>query len=474
MSGDLIISGGGSTEVATETLLSQQQHLDLLSTELNGCLARLRAIDGHVTRARLRAVDAPLSSMRAETAMADAHDALHSARDRAKSLADGLKNAASAYGDAEAAADNWARQLGETVAYQLGSWMPLAGVVALPLLVPAALTAAGAFAGVWAFTPESSRKKAVNEWIRANKGLLSDPRFVSILRVAVSSSDDFGEGLVHLPEPLGEILGDGGLGILGVGSSAAVVVGVAGTAGVLKETPVSTTLASRQEGAPPPTGLEQRVERIPTGGSQIRIDRYSQPGAPDRFEVYLGGTIDGSVVAGSEPWDMTSNLTGVAGGTAGSLEAAKQAMKDAGINASTPVTFTGYSQGGLLSAQLAASGDYDTRGLVTFGGPAGGVSVPHDIPYVALEHADDLVPATGGVWKSSDPLLVTRTVYADQPYTGPLVVPAHELPNYQETARIADASNEQRLATMRATLGEFSQGTTPVDTSYYHAVRIDP
>jgi hypothetical protein len=100
--------------------------------------------------------------------------------------------------------------------------------------------------------------------------------------------------------------------------------------------------------------------------------------------------------------------------------------------------------------------------------------VPHDIPYVALEHADDLVPATGGVWKSSDPLLVTRTVYADQPYTGPLVVPAHELPNYQETARIADASDEQRLATMRATLGEFSQGTTPVDTSYYHAVRIGP
>ena len=115
--------------------------------------------------------------------------------------------------------------------------MPLAGVVALPLLVPAALTAAGAFAGVWAFTPESSRKKAVNEWIRANKGLLSDPRFVSFVRLAVSSADDFGEGLVHLPEPLGQILGDGGLGILGVGSSAAVVVGVAGTAGVLKRRP---------------------------------------------------------------------------------------------------------------------------------------------------------------------------------------------------------------------------------------------
>lgn len=474
MSGDLVISGGGSVEVATAVLLSQQQHLHHLTTELNGCLTRLRAIDGLVTRARLRAADAPLSSMRAETAMTDAHGALRSARDRAGSLADKLQQAASAYGNAEAAADTVTRQLSSMIAYQIGTWLPLIGLTALPILVPGALTAAGTFAGVWAVIPESTRMKAVNEWIRANKGPLSDPRFVSMLRLAVSSSDDFGEGLVRFPEPLGAILGDGGLGILGVGSSAAVVVGAAGTAGMLRETPVNTTLASTKEGAAPPTGLEERVKRIPTGENQIRIDRYSQPGAPDRYEVYLGGTIDGSLTAGTEPWDMTSNLAGVAGGNAGSLVATRQAMALAGIDSTTPVTFTGYSQGGLLSAELAASGDFDTRGLVTFGGPAGQVAVPHDIPYVALEHADDLVPATGGVWKSSEPLLVTRTVYADQPYTGELIIPAHELSNYRETASVADASDEQRLATMRNTLGGFSEGTTRVQTSYFHAVRTGP
>lgn len=474
MSGDLVISGGGSSEVATATLLSHQQHLDHLTDELRACIGRLRTIDARVSPARLRAADAPLSSMRAEQAMADAYDGLNSARSRAESLAEGLKAAATAYGNAEAMEERAARALSSTIAHQLGEWLPLVSTVALPVLLPGALTAAGSFAAVWALTPGSTRSTVIGEWMRANKSVLRDPRFVGLVRLAVSSADDFGEGLMHLPEPLGKLLGDDGLGVLGVSSSAAVVIGVAGAAGALKETPVQTSLVSTRQGAPPPTGLEQRAERIPTAGNQIRIDKYSQAGAPDRFEVYLGGTLDGSVVATGEPWDMTSNLTGVAGGNAGSLVAARQAMALAGVDASTPVTFTGYSQGGLLSAQLAASGDYDTRGLVTFGGPAGAVSVPHNIPYLAVEHADDFVPATGGVWKSSDPLLITRTVYDNQQYQGDAVLPAHELSNYRETARLADASDEQRLTGALGSLEQFSSGATRVSTSYYHAVRIGP
>ncbi|MEO7123802.1 MAG: hypothetical protein ABI400_11930 [Lacisediminihabitans sp.] len=475
MSDDITVSGGGSVEVATATLLSQRQHLRQLSAELNRCLTKLRAIDAQVTRARLQAVSAPLSAMRAETAMADAQNTLRSARDRAASLSDRLNQAALMYGEAENVADALARQLSSIFAYQLGTWLPLLTISALPFVLPGALTSVGIVAGVWAFTPEDTRKKSTEQWINDNKVLLSDPRFVSLVRLAVSSSDDFGEGLVHFPEPLGEMLGDSGLGILGVGSSAAVVVGVAGVAGLLKETPVTVSSSKPKDGKPPPSGLAERAARIPTGSSQIRIDKYSQLGGePYRYEVYLGGTRDFSLTAGTEPWDMTSNLTGVAGGSEGSLEATRQAMKAAGIRSTTPVTFTGYSQGGLVAAQLAASGDYDTRGLVTFGGPAGGVSVPHDIPYVALEHADDLVPATGGVWKSSDPVLVTRTVYGDHPYTGEAIVPAHELSNYRATARMADASDEQRLASLRNVLSDFAAGTTNVETSYFHAVRTTP
>lgn len=471
VSDDITVSGGGSTEVATAALLSQQQHLEQLANEVRACETRLRAIDGRLSRARLRAADAPLSAMRAERAMVDAREALRSSRDRADTLADGIARAATAYRNAEATIDAWARQLSATIGYQLGFWSPLAGALALPVLLPGALATAGALGVGWLITPEARREKTMSEWMGANKGVLSDPRFVSFVRLAVSSSDDFGEGVLHLPQPLAEVLGDGGLGILGVGSSAAVVVGLAGTAGVLKETPVRTTISSTSDGAAPPSGLADRASRIPSGHDQIRIDRYVQPGGADHFEVYLGGTIDGSVVAGKEPWDMTSNVNAVAGADAGSLLAARQAMELAGVDSTTPVTFTGYSQGALISAQLAASGDFDTRGLVTFGGPAGQVAVPHDIPYVALEHADDLVPATGGVWKSADPVLVTRTVYGDAPYTGDAFFPAHELSNYRATAALADASDEQRIAAVRNSLHKFSAGSSAVHTSYYHAVR---
>lgn len=471
MSDDLVISGGGSTEVATAELLSRKQHLHTLATELDACLGRLQAIDGRITAARLRTVDAPLSSMRAEQAIDEAKASARSARDHAELLSSGLALAATAYGNAEALTGRIAREMSSALAYQLGLWLPIVGTFALPSVLTGGLAVGGGAALGYALTPEAERRKAIGRWLEDNKRVLRDPRFVGFVRLAVSSADDFAEGLVRLPEPIGRFLGDEGRGILGVGSSAAVVVGVAGAVGALRETPVKVAAASVTKGPPPPQSFEERAQRIPTGENQIRIDRYSETGQPDRFEVYLGGTIDGSIVAGREPWDMTSNLTAVAGGTAGSLAATKQAMALAGIDSSTPVTFTGYSQGGLLSAMLASSGDYDTKGLFTLGGPAGQVSVPHDIPYVALEHADDLVPATGGVWKSSDPLLVTRTVYAGQADVGDAFLPAHELSNYLETARLADASDEQRLVAARDTLHQFSNGTGSVQSSYFHAVR---
>jgi hypothetical protein len=474
VSDDLVISGGGSTEVATAELLSQQQHLHTLAAELDACLGRLHSIDDRITTARLRTIDAPLSSMRAEHAIEEARAAARSARDHAEFLSSGIALAATAYGDAEALANRLTREMSSTLAYQLGWWLPVIGTFGLPSVLVGGFALGSSAALSYVLAPEAERKKAIGLWLKDNKRILRDPRFVGFVRLAVSSADDFGEGVIRLHEPIGQLLGDEGLGILGAGSSAAVVVGVASPAGVLRETPVKVAAASVRDGPPPPQSFEDRAKRIPTGENQIRIDRYSEAGQPDRFEVYLGGTIDGSIVAGREPWDMTSNLTAVAGGTAGSLAATKQAMALAGIDSTTPVTFTGYSQGGLLSAMLASSGDYDTKGLFTLGGPAGQVAVPHDIPYVAIEHADDLVPATGGIWKSSDPLLVTRTVYAGQADAGDAFFPAHELSNYRETARLADASDEQRLAAARDTLQQFSDGTASVKSSYFHAVRTQP
>src|SRR5690606_38755981 len=98
---------------------------------------------------------------------------------------------------------------------------------------------------------------------------------------------------------------------------------------------------------------------------QIRIDRIIGADGQERFEVFLAGTVDLGI-SGSEPWDMRSNLGALAGGDPASLRAVEAAMRAAGIDGETPVTFVGYSQGGLLAARLAASGEWQAAGLVTF------------------------------------------------------------------------------------------------------------
>ncbi|MDQ1606750.1 MAG: hypothetical protein QOJ18_1117, partial [Microbacteriaceae bacterium] len=265
--------------------------------------------------------------------------------------------------------------------------------------------------------------------------------------------------------------GDDGLGILGLGSSAALVVAASNVVGAMKETGVSVSAGPSRVGGAPPAGFAERAARIPTGGAQVRIERYPVVGGTDRFEVYLGGTIDDSLVASKEPWDMTSNVTAIAGGDAGSYDATRQAMALAGIDSSTPVVFNGYSQGGLIASMLAASGDYDTKGLFTVGAPAGQVEVPHDIPYVAIEHSNDLVPAVGGGWKSSEPVLVTRELFDDGADASERYLPAHELSRYRETARLADAADEGRLTQAADALREFGSGATAGRTTLYRAER---
>jgi hypothetical protein len=471
VSDDLVISGGGSIAVATDELFSLQRHLATVADELDRVAGRLAGIDRLVSRGRLQAMEAPASGVRAEQAIDAAAALICSTRELAQFLASTLELAAVTYGEGEAIMSRLGERLAASLAYQLGFWLPAIGLFAAPGLLAFGLGAGG---GVWlslAITPDAGRRQAIHDLLQANKGVLSDPGFVATVRLMVSSADDFGEGVIRMPQGLAMLLGDDGLGILGLGSSAALVVAASNVVGAMKETGVSVSAGPSRAGGAPPAGFAERAARIPTGGAQVRIERYPVAGGTDRFEVYLGGTIDGSPIASKEPWDMTSNVTAIAGGDAGSYDATRQAMALAGIDSSTPVVFNGYSQGGLIASMLAASGDYDTRGLFTVGAPAGQVEVPHDIPYVAIEHSNDLVPAVGGGWKSSEPVLVTRELFDDGADASERYLPAHELSHYRETARLADAADEGRLTQAADALREFGSGATTARTTLYRAER---
>ncbi|MEO9201305.1 MAG: hypothetical protein ABI253_02705, partial [Mycobacterium sp.] len=456
--------------VVTTKLEDASRAMQGLSGELSALRRQLAYLDRAVTAAALRAGDAPFSAFAAQRAIGDVEAGLTRCAGTSLHLARSLAQAAGRYAFGDAVATKIAQSFAALVGYDLGFLLPVLALLALPVVS----AAGGALALLLATMPEGRRRlffRGLSGWARAHQGVLSDPHLVDLVRVTATSTDDFGEGVLHVPVGLSRLLGDEGLGMLGLDTSAATVAGFASPFGMLKETPVTVRQVGVVRGGTVAADFEDRARRIPTGGDQVRIDRISVPGEADRFEVYLAGTADFSLAPGTQAWDMTSNVSAIAGTGAGSYRAAQQAMARAGITSASPVVFTGYSQGGLIAARLAASGNYHTAGLYTLGGPAGQVPVPVDIPYVAVEHSEDLVPATGGSFASSQPVLVRRSVFDGHPPDGPVVFPAHELSRYRDTARLLDASDNPRLTDALRTINPRAVAGTTVTSTFYRASR---
>jgi hypothetical protein len=462
MSDDLEVSGGGMTRVATTELLTQSQDLHAFAEAIDGCRRRLAAIDTRVTRARLLAADAPISALSAEAALDQADAALNSTACLARMLANALVLAAETYGGAERIAGSFSRSASGVLAYGLGLLAPMMAGPLLPFLFATAMMSA--------VTPEARRKEAA-EWLAANSGGMSDPGFVEFVRLAMMSTDDFGAGFARVPPALAYLLGDEALGVLGLSVSAGVVTSVAGVAGLLREGTVSVTKKREMNHFDAPQTYEDRARRIPTQTEQIRIDRYMMAGAPDRFDVYLGGTKDGSLIAGTEAFDTTSNLHAMALGDPGSYRAVVEAMKAAGVTPDSPIQFNGYSQGGLIAVQLADSGDYAVEGIFTLGGPNGGQPAPN-VNHVAVVHNDDVVTALGGVQQNPHVLEVRRTVFDGGRVPNDSVLPAHQLSRYVDTAVLLDESRENSIVSSGSSLREFAAGAHTVETTVWRARRV--
>lgn len=470
MAGDIVIGGGGSIAVATSELFDDARRLGELRALLSESHRQIITIDRLVGVTQLNSLASPTSAVAAERAMDDAAAALASATPSAERLHVALIVSANAYGLGERAAERLAQEVAARFGAMLGMFLPAIALELLPALLGIGV---GVAIGLALLPPDKRAAlfRALPDWLHGKSVMLTDPKVVQLVRLTVMSTDDFGGGLLHLPPELVHALGDEGLGIVGLATSSSMLVAVAGTRGVLAETAVSVTQSGTTLRATRAESYSDRAARVPQGTAQVRIDRYSQPGEPDRFEVYIGGTRDFSLEPGVEPWDMTSNLNAVAGREAGSYRAVAQAMTDAGITSSSPVLFTGYSQGGLIAAELAASGDFDARGLYTLGAPAAQVDVPSSIPWVAIEHTDDIVPAVGGSWATADPVLVRRELFDGRPVSTDVLLPAHQLAGYRETAALVDASHETRVVTALAAFDGFGDGATTVDSTLYKGVR---
>jgi pimeloyl-ACP methyl ester carboxylesterase len=232
-----------------------------------------------------------------------------------------------------------------------------------------------------------------------------------------------------------------------------------------------------------PAGVTELVDRLPDGhdpAGQVRIERYDGADGT-RWIVYIAGTVTFARDSGDEPFDLASDVLGVAHRPGDSERAVLQAMRSAGIADDEPVLLVGHSQGALDAVRVAEDGGYAVGGVVQLGGPTGQIALPDDVPVLAVEHDEDLVAVLGGTAAPGSAglrRLVVRRSLPDGGFGVPTSAataefPAHDLGAYRRTLVAAEASGDERVLAFTHRIGGFLEGEQGTATRW-RARRVSP
>ena len=213
-----------------------------------------------------------------------------------------------------------------------------------------------------------------------------------------------------------------------------------------------------------------------SGGSRVRVSGIPQPDGSWTWVVDVPGTQTFDPRAGSNPYDMTSNILLAAGQRTRTMQAVVDAVEDArrrtGDTGPPRVMVTGHSQGGLTAAALAADPTFRARlgitHVVTSAAPVARLDIPPDVSVLSLEHTQDLVPASEGADNPDRESWVTveRSIVDELGPDG-RATQAHDNGLYADTARMVDASDDPSIAAWRdgaaAYVGGFGGPTVTID-----------
>jgi hypothetical protein len=218
----------------------------------------------------------------------------------------------------------------------------------------------------------------------------------------------------------------------------------------------------------PPSGVESLVWRTQAAkradsdpdSSQIGITRVTAADGSVGWLVSLHGTqVDPPLEWDSNPSGMLTNFRALIGDINEMGLATTAALVDAGVQRGEPVVLSGHSQGGIVSAALAADPDFTARfavaAVLTIGSPVSRLRPARSTQVLSLEHTQDIMPALsgGGNPRTANQTTVLRDLSeASDPAVRAAaggLGPAHKAAAYADTAKLVDSSTDPSIAAWR-------------------------
>jgi hypothetical protein len=177
----------------------------------------------------------------------------------------------------------------------------------------------------------------------------------------------------------------------------------------------------------------------------LRIEEYGKTGSRT-FVAYLPGTENWLPIKGINPINVNADIAALAGPNLAMTErAAVKALENAGVGVDDKVIFVGFSQGGLVAANIASRPqNFDIGGIVALGAPMNTVKLPTDVPVYSVEHLNDMVPLLDNAMNPLSDNIVTVNRMAPM-YLGDSIFEPHHLSAYITTTKLADESSDMGI-----------------------------
>ncbi|MDR3359292.1 MAG: alpha/beta fold hydrolase [Bifidobacteriaceae bacterium] len=237
-----------------------------------------------------------------------------------------------------------------------------------------------------------------------------------------------------------------------------------------------------------PTGVGDVASRIvalgrsrPEDAHKVAISKVVATDGSVSWLVTIPGTMTTTLGWDPSIADLGTNFDAVAGDINPVHAAVMAAMSDAGVKQGQPVVLAGHSQGGIVSAELAAHPDfnkaYSVAGVLTMGSPVSELKPPKGQQWLSIEHAQDpvpaLAPANGGtpghttvtrdLATASDPKIRAGMKEMGVAHTGP---------TYVDTARLVDQNGNYSVRRWREAVAPVFDPRATVTTTEYEAKRV--